>query len=115
MGCGFTDQGGGCCSNTYGLTARGREKEVWDTVGSHACEDKVSEILGEVRWLVCPLVLVWCRVEKVNVCVDKQEHSTVVSIALYESFDWVEMSCPCRVCMVCQGSLDWAEVFLFVR
>ena len=97
------------------MTARCREKQIGDAVGSYACEEEVPEVVGEVGWLVCPLVLVWCRVEKVNVCVDKQEHSTVVCIALYESFDWVEMSCPCRVCMVCQGSLDWAEVFLFVR
>ena len=71
VGRGFTSLGGGCCSTTHRLTARGREKEVGDTVGMHAREDKVSEVVGKVGWLVCPLVLVWCRVEEVNLCVDK--------------------------------------------
>ena len=84
-------------------------------VGSHACEEEVSEGVGEVGWLVCPLVLVWRRVKEVDVRVDEQEHSAVVTIALYEAFNWAEVFCPCWVCMVCQGAFDWAEVFSFVR
>ena len=42
----------------------------------------MSEVVGEVGWLVCPLVLVWRRVEEVDVRVDEQEHTAVVTIAL---------------------------------
>ena len=61
----------------------------------------MSEVVGEVGWLVCPLVLVWRRVEEVDVRVDEQEHSAVVTIALCETFNWVEVFCPCWVCKVC--------------
>ena len=75
----------------------------------------MSEVVGEVGWLVCPLVLVWRRVKEVDVRVDEQENSTVVTIALYEAFNWVEVFCSCLVSMVCQGAFDWVEVFSFVR
>ena len=74
--------GGGCCSNTLGMAARCREEQVGDTVGSHACEEEVPEVVGEVGWLVCPLVLVWRRVEEVDIRVDEQEHTAVVTITL---------------------------------
>ena len=42
----------------------------------------MSEVVGEVGWLVCPLVLVWRRVEEVDIRVDEQEYSAVVTITL---------------------------------
>ena len=51
----------------------------------------MAEVVYNVWRLVCPLVLMGPRVEKVYVCVNEQEYSAVMTIMLEKIFDRVKV------------------------
>ena len=46
----------------------------------------MTEIVCNVRRLVCPWILVWLWVEEVDIRMKKQEYTAIVFILLDESF-----------------------------
>ena len=44
--------------------------------------------------LVCPWIFMRARMEEVDIGMDKQEHSTVVLVMLYEALNRVKVACP---------------------
>ena len=73
----------------------------------------MSKVVGYVGGLVRPLVLMWCGVEQVYVCVYEQEDSAVMAIMLDKTFNGVEVLCSLWVCPVCQCVFDFSEVCEF--
>ena len=60
----------------------------------------MTEVVGNIRWLVCPLVLVCFRVEEVYVYSDEEEYSVSVVIMLDKSWFRCKMKYPVWVCPV---------------
>ena len=64
--------------------------------------------------LMRPWVFMWAWMEEVDICVNKQEYSTVVLVMLYETLYWVKVARPLggrpmRFCV-----FDGFELLLFV-
>ena len=73
----------------------------------------MPKVVDYVGGLVRPLVSVWCWVEEVDVHVDEQEYSAVVSILLDEALCGVDRLWGVWVCPVCGSVFDGSEVCEF--
>ena len=51
----------------------------------------MAEVVYNMWGLVRPLVLVGSWMEKIDVCMNEEEHSAVMTIMLDKTFDWVKM------------------------
>ena len=74
----------------------------------------MTEVMHNVGRLMRPWVFMWSWVEEVDICVNKEEHSTVMLVMLYETSYWVKVARPSGVCPVCFCTFDGSELLKFV-